>query len=147
MAKDLHIQIIDPTQQRAGANFTFGFSRPIRVEGLQKLADQWLKLFLTPKGSHPWRRTEGTNFPYMLTGNVVQPDVVQTAVLEHIEDATSQMKTSQRKRQGLPLSEILQAVNLLQFTQLGQSNFDIWVRIINAERSTLSVLIPYARIP
>ena len=83
----------------------------------------------------------------MLTGNVVQPDVVQTAVLEHIEDATSQMKTSQRKRQGLPLSEILQAVNLLQFTQLGQSNFDIWVRIINAERSTLSVLIPYARIP
>jgi hypothetical protein len=83
----------------------------------------------------------------MLTGNLVQADAVQTAVLEHIEDAATQMKASQRKRQGLPLSEILQAVNLLQFTQIGQSNFDIWVRVVNAERSTLSVLIPYARIP
>ena len=146
MAKDLHIQIIDPTQQRPGANFTFGFSRPIRVEGLQKLADQWLKLLLTPKGSHPWRRTEGTNFTYLLTGNAVDLDSVQTAVMEYIEDATEQMKNSQRQRPGLPLSEVLQAVNLLQFTRIGQNSFDIWVRIVNVERSTLPVLIPYVRL-
>lgn len=146
MAKDLHIQLIDPTQQRAGANFTFGFARPIRVEGLQKLADQWLKLFLTPKGTHPWRRGEGTNFTYLLTSNGANADTLQTAVLEYIDDATTQMKTAQRNRPGLPASELLQTVNLLTFTQLGAGSFDIWVRLVNVESSTLSVLIPYARL-
>lgn len=146
MSKDLHVQLIDPEQQRALGNFTLGFGNPIRVEGIQKVADQWLMMFMTPKGSHPWRRTEGTNFTYLLSSNVVDPGTVQTAVLEYIDDATTQLKQAQRFRLDLPETEILQAVNLTQFTQISPGSFDIWVRVVNAARTTLPVLIPYARI-
>jgi len=143
--KDLHIQLIDPTEQRLGANFTFGFREPILVEGLQKLANQWLKLFLTPKGTHPWRRKEGTNFLYLVGGNVDDPDTVQTAVLEYIEDATTQLKNIQVRQLALPDTERLLSVSLLQFVQVETLSFDIWVRVTNTAGSTLDVLIPYAR--
>jgi hypothetical protein len=146
MAKDLHIQLIDPTEQRYGANFTFGFKAPILVDGIQKLANQWLKIFLTPKGSHPWRRLEGTNFAYLIGGNVDDVDTIQTAVLEYIEDATTQLKAIQSRQLSLPDTERLFTVNLLQFTQVDTLAFDIWVRIVNVARSTLSVLIPYAKV-
>jgi hypothetical protein len=145
MSKDLHLRLIDPAQQRALGNFTLGFGAPVRVEGIQKLANQWLMLFLTPKGSHPWRQTEGTNFPYLLTNNVVDLGSMQTAVLEYIEDATAQLKRIQQLRQGVPADEALNTVNLTRFTQIDANSFDIWVRVINSSRSTLSVLIPYAR--
>jgi hypothetical protein len=146
MAKDLHIQLIDPTEQRYGANFTFGFKSPILVDGIQKLANQWLKIFLTPKGSHPWRRLEGTNFAYLIGGNVDDVDTIQTAILEYIEDATTQLKAIQSRQLSLPDTERLFTVNLLQFTQVDTLSFDIWVRIVNVARSTLSVLIPYAKV-
>jgi hypothetical protein len=101
---------------------------------------------LTPKGSHPWRQTEGTNFPYLLSNNVVDLGTVQTAVLEYIDDATTQLKQMQRFRRNLPDTETLQTVSLTRFTQLSDNAFDIWVRLTNSAQSTLPVLIPYARI-
>jgi len=145
MSKDLHIQLIDPTAQRYGANFTFGFKNPVMVEGLQKLANQWLKLFLTPKGSHPWRRLEGTNFVYLVGGNVDDVDAIQTSVLEYIEDATTQLKSMQARQPAMPDSERLLSVSLLQLTQVETLSFDIWVRVVNSARSSLNVLIPYAK--
>lgn len=145
MGKDLHIQLIDPTEQRSGANFTFGFKNPILVDGLQKLANQWLKLFLTPKGSHPWRRLEGTNFAYLIGGNVTDEDTIQTSVLEYIEDATAQLKTIQSRQRSLQSSERLASVNLIQVTQVDALSYDIWVRVVNTARSALPVLIPYAK--
>ena len=144
MSKDLHIQLIDPTLQRYGANFTFGFKNAIRVDGLQKLANQWLKLFLTPKGSHPWRRLEGTNFAYLIGSNVDDVDTIQTSVLEYIEDATTQMKAIQARQIALPDTERLFTANLMQFTQISTLSFDIWVNVINVARSSLPVLVPYA---
>lgn len=146
MAKDLHIRIIDPAQQQPGENLILWFANPMRVEGLQKLANQWMKMLLTPKGSHPWRRNEGTNFTYLLTNNMVNPDVLRVSVLEYVEDATNQIKQAQRKRLDLPASELLQTVNLLRLTQISDTAFDIWVRVINSEQSSLPVLIPYVRI-
>lgn len=145
MAKDLHIQLIDPTEQRYGSSFTFGYKNPLLVDGLQKLANQWLKLFLTPKGTHPWRRLEGTNFVYLIGGNVDDIDTIQTSVLEYIDDATTQLRAMQARRTALPDTERLLSVNLIQFTQVEGLSFDIWVRVVNTARSSLNVLIPYAK--
>lgn len=142
--RDLHIQLIDPSEQYAGSYFTYG-KTPRSVEGIQKLANQWLMLFLTPKGSHPWRRLEGTNFPYLLGGNVTDIDTVQTAVLEYIADATTQLRAMQAKQIRLPERERLLSVELLQFTQIDALSFDIWVQVENMAREKLSTLIPYAK--
>ena len=58
----------------------------------------------------------------------------------------AQLKEMQQKKPGLPTSELLQAATLIRFTQINANSFDIWVRITNAARTTLPVLIPYARL-
>jgi hypothetical protein len=77
---------------------------------------------------------------------MADPDALRVAVQEHVEDATTQLKLLQRKRLELPASELLLAVNFLRLTQISDTAFDVWVRIVNVERSTLPVLIPYVRI-
>jgi len=143
MATDLHIQLILPTQQRYGSNFTYGPKAFVAVAGMQKLADQWLKLFMTPKGSHSWRRAEGTLFPYLAGSNVVDPASVQVSVLEYIEDANTQMKFTQGRILSLPANERFASAELVQFTQVEELSFDIWVLISNTARERLSVLLPY----
>lgn len=146
MSYDLHIRLLDPAQQAPGRNLALGMGRPIRVDGLQKLANHWLKTFLTPKGSNPRNLLEGTNFTYLLADNAQDPDSAQTALLEYIEDATEQVKRAQRLRRTVPASEILRAASLLQFTQVSPTTFDIWVTVTNAEGGRLPVLIPYLRL-
>lgn len=143
MATDLHIQLILPSQQRYGSGFTYGPKDFVAVSGMQKLADQWLKLFMTPKGTHSWRRAEGTLFPYLAGSNVVDPDNVQVSVLEYIDDANTQMRTTQGRILSLPANERFVTAELVQFTQLEQLSFDIWVEITNAARERLPVLLPY----
>jgi hypothetical protein len=145
MARDIHLQLIDPSEQQYGANFTWG-STPRWVAGLQKLANHWVKRFLTPKGSHPWRPLEGTKFTYLLGGNMEDVASLQVAVLEAIDDATDQMRALQSQQFSLPADERVQVVNLVQFLVTGPTSADIWVEIVNRAGSRLTVLIPYARI-
>lgn len=144
MASDLHLQMILPSQQRYGAGVTWGPSGPVAVTGLQKLADQWLMLFLKPKGSHPWRRLEGTEFVYLAGGNVTDSGVLENSILEFIDDANTQFKALQAKVPGLPSSEKLANAEMIQFTQVGELSFDVWVLVTNVARQGLKVLIPYA---
>jgi hypothetical protein len=154
---DLHYQIVQPPQtndpvplpagqirQHTGANFTFDFKNPIAVRGLQKLANHWLKIFLTPKGTHPRRKNEGTDF-YNLIGSNVDPDEsLEGSVLLHIEDATQQLKDIQAKTPWRATDERLSTVNLLIFNQLSVDSIEIWVEVVNVAGTRLSVLIPYA---
>jgi hypothetical protein len=84
MSKDLHIRLIDPSAQTARALFTLG-DAPVAVEGVQKLASRWLKLFMTPKGSHPTRKEEGTLFPSLISGNVADLASVEGDVMSESE--------------------------------------------------------------
>lgn len=145
MAFDLHIQLIDPTEQRASSTFTWAGPLPILVDGLQKVANKWVKIFLTRKGSHPIRRQEGTDFAYLLGGNVDDPDTLQTSIIQYMDDATNQVKTIQAKQVQLPDNERLAAVNLLRFVRASDLTLDVWVQVTNVARQTLNVLIPYAR--
>ena len=82
MSYDLHIRLLDPAQQAPGRNLALGMGRPIRVDGLQKLANHWLKTFLTPKGSNPRNLLEGTNFTYLLADVASRQGVLIDPVFE-----------------------------------------------------------------
>lgn len=144
MASDLHIRLIDPTQQRAGSYF--GYGNPMLVTGLQKTANLWLKTFLTPKNSHPWRQAEGTDFPYLLGSNIGEIDVVQTSIIEYIDDATTQVKAMQTRRRVMDAEERLAQANLQRFVRVGADGVEFWVELVNAASRSLPVLIPYLKV-
>ncbi len=142
---DTHLQLIDPTAQRASSIFTYSFNQPRRVSGLQKLVNRWLKCFFTPRGSHPLRPTEGTDFPYLVGGNNITdvPSLEATVVL-YIEDAVDQIKAIDKRSSWLSPDERMLSVSLLKFVQTAPDAIEFWVQVTNASGRRLNVLIPYA---
>lgn len=143
MSQDLHIQLIDPSAQTARSLFTFGPS-PRGITGVQKLANRWLKIFMTRKGSHPIRKDEGTEFPNLVSGNFSDLASVEVDVLEAIDEANEQLRASDRRSPTRPANERILAASLVQFVQLPPSGVEFWVELTNVARERIPILIPYA---
>lgn len=141
---DIHLQLKDPSEQAYGANFTFGFRSSIKIEGKYKLANRWLKCFLTPKGSHPLRRQEGTEFAYLIGGNIVDIGAMESSIMQYIDDACDQLRSSDALNPLLTPEERLRDVNLIKFNQIDSQRIEFWVEIINAAGTSVNALIPYA---
>lgn len=141
---DLHIQLLDPSEQTYGSNFTFNLENPILVTGFQSLANRWLKTFMTPKGSHPIRRTEGTEFAYLIGSNIDDPQSLQTTVAEYIDDATEQVRAVDLASPWLSSEERLQNATLVQFNVVAVDSIEFWVELTNLAGQRMRVLIPYA---
>lgn len=140
---DLHIQLIDPSQQVYGSNFSFGLESPILVTGFQSLINRWMKTFMTPKGSHPVRRQEGTEFPYLIGSNVRDLGSLEATVAEHIDDANQQVVAVDRISPLLTKNQRLRSGALKQFNVVGTSGIEFWVELTNQANERLQVLIPY----
>lgn len=141
---DTHIQILDPSLQRSGSIFVFGFSKPLFITGIQKLANRWLKLFFTPKNSHPFRRTEGTDFPFLIGSNIDDINSLQAVISEYIDDANDQIKAVDKKSPWLTEDERLKNVSIVKFNIVNPTSIEFWVELINANNTRLKILIPYA---
>ena len=140
---DLHIQLVDPAAQTNGANLSFGLEAPILVTGFQALMNRWLKIFLTPKGSHPIRRQEGTEFPYLIGSNVVDVHSLEAVVGEHIDDASLQIKAVERVSPWLKPEQRLRGAALVQFNAIDPTSIEFWVELTNQAGQRMNVLIPY----
>lgn len=143
---DIHYQIIDPTQQRTYGNFTFELNNSIRVKGKYKPVNRWLKIFLTPKNSHPIRRTEGTDFYAILGTNFTNLNDLQMQIMEYMEDASNQLRIIEGRIFNLPTEETFDRVELLQFNEISNGSFEIHIRIYNKSGTSVGVLIPYAMV-
>lgn len=144
MSVDLHIQLKDPSRQRPRAVFTLDTTNPQIVEGLQKLINRWLKLFLTKKGSHPVRRTEGTIFSNLVGGNIADLRGTEVYVIEAIEDANDQIFVYDRLNVTAPAEERLGSAALAQFVEIPPSGIEFWVTLRNAAGDSAQVVLPYA---
>lgn len=121
--------------------FTSGFHRSIGVKGFWKLILQWLKRFMTTKGSDPTRPDEGTEFPNLIGSNITNIADVRDVVLLAIEDCNAQMLTIQQQTQPVKDELLLTAV-LTKFEALGQDGFEAWVTISNVENTELTIQLP-----
>lgn len=77
------------------SQITFQFSNvPRKIEGLQKVAQCFLKILFTTKGSDPLRQTHGTAFPYLvISANKQYNDrEFEMSLMSAIIDAESQTK-------------------------------------------------------
>lgn len=121
--------------------FTSGFNRTIAVRGLWKLTLQWLRRFMTAKGSDPLRVEEGTEFPNLIGSNIVNAQDIRDVVLLSITDCNEQIYTVQQSTQP-PADETLLTAALTKFELLGSDGFEAWVNISNALNEEVAVAIP-----
>lgn len=128
MSSDLHIALRDPSRQRLRALFTLG-ATPREVQGLQALVNRWLKTFLTPKGSHPWRRDEGTEFYRLIGGSVATLRGCEALVVEAVDDANDQVLAQDRAEPTRPAAERLQHAGLVRFVEVPPSGVEFWVAL------------------
>lgn len=138
---DFYFQGKEPQNVHGFKFFTSGFNRSIAVRGLWKLTLQWLKRFMTTKGSDPTRPEDGTEFPNLIGSNIVSMADVRDVVLLAIEDCNTQMETVQRVTQP-DKDEILLTAVLTKYTPLGEDGFEAWVTISNVEGTELTIELP-----
>jgi hypothetical protein len=143
---DLHLRLLDPTAQAHGANFALPFDEVYAVSGKQKLANRWLMTFMTPKGSHPLRRTYGTEFPFLIGGNnVAEGSLLEPVVMEHVEDCNAQLRAVDRRSPWLTAEERLRSATLAKFIQLDATRYEFWIDLYNEAGTNLRILIPLLR--
>lgn len=142
---DTHLQLLDPSLQRTNSIFVYDFAATRRVAGVQKLANRWLKCFYTPKGSHPFRPKEGTDYPYLIGGNNISDlPSLEGAILTHIEDASDQIRAIDDKSPWLASNERLREATLVRFVQPTPDHIEFWVQVKSVTGEFLNQLIPYA---
>jgi len=75
----------------------FGFyDVPMKISGLQKVAQYFLKNLLTSKGSDPFYPSKGTILPSLMTGsNLTESDLeIVSDIVTAVNDASSQTRSS-----------------------------------------------------
>lgn len=141
MSYDIHFQPVPSEESYGYRVFTFGFRASLKVEGPQALVNRWVKTFMTPKGSNPLSKTEGTTFGKLLTSDVTlyQSSAVEDVVVLAIEDANEQVR--QQDKEGFyPVNERLANATLLEDqTSVDATGVTIWIRIVNMAGEELPV--------
>jgi hypothetical protein len=138
---DLYLQGKTEAHLDGFASLTFGFSRTLAVRGPYKLAVQWLKRFLTTRGSDPFRPDDGTDFPKLIGSNIASSTDVRDVVLLAIQDCNQQIFDLQSQNPP-DLDEQLLTATLDQFDANGADGYDAWVTISNAAGQAITVRLP-----
>jgi len=117
---------------------------PLKVTGLQKVAQVFLKNLFTSKGSDPFYPNRGTSFPELTTGaNVLEDDKALLADLQaSINDAAAQT-SSGLNSYNQDTSSCLESVQVL-----GLETFDegvvmyLYLRTLDGDEANLAVPFP-----
>jgi len=138
---DFYFQSKKPEDVLGFKFFTAGFSRTVAVRGVWKLTCQWLKCFMTPKGSDPTEPEYGTEFSRLIGTNITNMQDLRDVVMLAIEDCNTQIQTIQRKTQPATDELLLTAV-LTQFQEMGKDGFEAWVTVRSLANKELTIRLP-----
>jgi hypothetical protein len=119
---------------------TFGFRASLKVNGPQFLVNRWAKTFLTPKGTNPLDRSEGTSFGGLLGTNIDAYDAsLEDVLILSIEDANDQIRAQDLKGLFPEEERLANATLLRERTVIGRDYVSVWVRIVNVAGRVLPV--------
>lgn len=144
---DVLLRLVDPTVlptlPRKHQMFTFG-SPTLAVVGPQAMMLRWLKIFLTPSGSHPLRREEGTGFFALLRSGNGRIDRLQSILGQEVEAAAEQVRQLDQRDLSRPANERLRSATISQFVEIPPASAEFWVQLATMNGETIDVLLPYA---
>lgn len=138
---DMYVQIIPSAQYTGTKYLSFGPTRSVACNGLQKLLGIFTKYLLTPIGSDPLDPTMGTELMGLLGSNVTPYDAKDILLLS-VSKTVKGIQAFQLK-QGLPSDERLASATVKQFIELPSANgFSAQILIRNAANQTTVILLP-----
>ena len=143
MPHDLHLQPLAPSVQRATRRpIGFGYVPALGVRGVQALVDQWMRIFLTAKGSDPCDLDFGTD-AVTLIGSTVSPDNAVEFLRNAVADCNAQLRAIQNKLPNKPDDGRLDdgIVTRAEADPTGPG-VAVWVSISNVAGDSRVVLLP-----
>ena len=142
MAKfDLYFQGKKPENVTGTKFFTSGFNRSIAVRGPQKLVNQWIKRFMTSRGSDPTDTEAGTEFPGLFGSNITSMQDIRDVVLLAIDACDAQIHAIQRVTQP-DEDELLLRSSLTAFQVTSEDGFEAWITIGNVAGAEVTLRLP-----
>lgn len=140
---DLHLQPLAPAVQRALRRpVGFGYVPAIAVSGFQALMDQWMRVFLTAKGSDPCDLNLGTGFVDLI-GSTVSPENAIEIVRGCVDDCNAQIRSMQARKRRKSADEMLEDARVTRTEVIASGpGIEVWVRITNRAGSSSVVLLP-----
>ncbi len=144
---DIHFQLIAPELQKnhkTGKFFTFGFRKPVGIQGPQKLFNRWVKLFFTSQGSNPLNLDQGVNFTSLIGSNINEVSDLESLMNIYIERCNDQLVALDNKDifNQLTADEKLADATMTNFTFIPPDGFDATIDIRSISGKRLTVLLP-----
>lgn len=142
-AFDIHIQTLPEAEQRDTFKFmSFGFQSSLGVKGFQMLINQWIKCFLTRRGTDPTDLNYGTDFTLLVASEIPLADARDVVVLS-IDQCNEQIMRFNRRDVTLTLSERLASAQLINFIERpSDPGFAAYVEIKNQANERLQFNLP-----
>lgn len=141
MSYDIHFQVVPEEEQRAGGRMlSFGYTGTLGVRGPQKLINKWIKCLLTPRGSNPLNRSEGTDFANLIGANMSSVQDVRDLVVLAVGECNDQIFAIDR-RTAPPADERLLSATLSSFQAL-PDGFEAHISLKNVEGTVAVFPLP-----
>ena len=140
---DIYYEVI-PAEEQVGASgkvVSFGYASALGVKGPRKLANRWLKCFMTLKGSDPLDKTYGTGFPDLFGSNISRRADFTDAMVLFVDDCNQQL-ISMDNEQFPPDNERLASATITSLTSLGPDGYEVYVTIKNVAGELVTIQVP-----
>lgn len=117
-------------------------STPRKVTGVQKVAQTFMKLLMTTKGSDVIYPNRGTHFPnYAINANRVDEDpILRSEIISSVRDAEAQTKTAMNISSD-PSSQLAKAQ--LAGIDFAEEALILYVQLITKDGVTAQVAVPF----
>lgn len=116
---------------------------PMKITGVQKVAQTFMKLLMTSKGSDVIYPLRGTELPYLvLNANISQEDsAVYSEIISAVKDAEVQTRYSMNSSE-TDTSSMLRQASVLGL-DIGDESITMYVQIETMDGMTASVAVPF----
>lgn len=116
---------------------------PRKITGVQKVAQVFMKLLMTSKGSDVIYPSRGTSFPGLaLNANIVRGDtVLYSELIEAVRDAESQTRATLNSARG-DTASMLDRVEIIGL-DIGEDSVVMFLRMQTLDGVTAKLAIPF----
>ncbi len=116
---------------------------PRKITGVQKVAQTFLKLLMTTKGSNVVYPNQGTNFPSLaVSSNIVSNDgTLYAELVEAVREAEDQTKRS-LNTVGTDTASMLSRVDVIGL-DIGEDSVAMFLSLQTMDGTTASIAVPF----
>jgi len=121
-------------------HFKFG-ENSLKVAGIAKLSNIFLKRLFTKRGSNPVDLNEGTEFTDLIGSNISDEEELIIIIQDSINETQQQITDSQANLE-LPADERLASANLYKFEKITGDRIEIYIELITLAGTTALIKAP-----